>query len=467
MRTRRQAGAVRPAPSAALALACAVFLSGAADPPDPTGGAGAFPTYRRDVRPILQARCTTCHRKDNVGPFRLETYEQARKRAHDLAGVAAERSMPPWKANPRFGPALKHDPSLTESEIATLRAWAEAGAPEGDGAVDVTETVATSSEAPSTGAWTLGEPDVVLEMTEEFTVPASGSDIYRCFVIPSRLSRDVYVSAIEYLPGNRKAVHHVMAFLDQEGGGRERDKADPGPGYTSYSGAGVRIVGELGGYAAGNQVSHLPNGVGRLIPGGCDVILQVHYHPTGKVEVDRTRIGLHLCRRPVEQSIHWANATNDKLRLPAGDPNVEVKAEWHVPLDVEALGVTPHMHQLGRDFRMTATLPDGTTRELLDIPRWDPSWQNTYYFKERIELPRGTTVHVVAHFDNSDHPLNPHKPPRLVSWGPGADDEMLVGYVGVVKKGQDLTRRGQRDDLFQILSRQYFRKVVRERFARR
>ena len=125
------------------------------------------------------------------------------------------------------------------------------------------------------------------------------------------------------------------------------------------------------------------------------------------------------------------------------------------------------MHQLGRDFRMTALLPDGSSRDLLDIPQWDPSWQHTYYFKERVPLPRGTTIQVVAHFDNSDHPRNPHKPPRLVTWGPASADEMLVGYIGIVKKGQDLTRSGEKDDLFQILARQYFRKLNRERLVRK
>lgn len=426
------------------------------------GEPAAAPSYHKDVRPILQARCVNCHRKDQVGPFSLETYEQAKKRSHDLANVAEDRSMPPWKADGKFGPALKHDPSLTEAQIAVLRAWADADAPKGEPLPDA-EAAPKASKSP----WLLGEPDVVLEMQEDFTVPATGSDLYRCFVIPSRLSRDVYVSAIEYQPGNRRAVHHLMAFVDLHGNGRRRDKAETGPGYTSYSGAGVPIDGDLGGYAAGNQVVHLPNGVGRLIQSGADVILQVHYHPTGKPEVDRTKVGLHLCRKPVEQSIHWANATNDKFHIPAGDSNYEVKATWHVPVDVEALGVTPHMHQLGRDFRMTAVLPNGSVVNLLDVPQWDPSWQHTYYFQERVTLPKGTQVKVVAHFDNSAHPRNPHSPPRAVGWGPAVSDEMLVGYIGVVKKGQDLTRSSEKDDLFEILCRQYMRKVNRERFASR
>jgi len=447
-----------------LALLC---LGTSAKGREPESGsrdaeAGRHPTYSRDVQPLLQAKCWNCHQRGRVGPFALETYEQARKRAFDIASVVDSRTMPPWKADPDFGPQLKHDPSLTRAEIDLLRDWAEANAPKGE---SVSRT-ALAAETTEGDGWLLGEPDITLEMAEEFTIPASGPDLYRCFVLPSNLSHDVYVSAIEFLPGNRRVVHHMMAFIDIRGGARKRDAADPGPGYASYSGAGVVVDGELGGYAAGSQVVHLPEGVGRLVPRGADIVLQVHYHPTGKVERDRSRLGLHLSRKPVRQTIHWANATNDKFRLPPGESNIEVKASWFVPVDVEALGVTPHMHELGRDFRMTATLPGGKVQDLVYIPRWDPTWQNTYYFEERIPLPRGTTVHVVAHYDNSAHPRNPHKPPRLVGWGPDATDEMCVGYIGVVKKGQDLTRPGERDDLYQILAQQHMRNLARQRSKR-
>src|SRR5262249_52174866 len=152
---------------------------------------------------------------------------------------------------------------------------------------------------------------------------------------------------IDYRPGNRRVVHHVMAFIDTQGAGRERDAAEPGPGYTSYSGAGVEIQGDLGGWAAGNTPSHLPEGLGRSLPAGADVIVQVHYHPTGKLEKDRTRIGLYFSRTPVKRTLHWNHASNYSFRLPPGTPNVEIKASWFVPVDVDAFGVTPHMHALG------------------------------------------------------------------------------------------------------------------------
>lgn len=418
------------------------------------------PTFTRDVAPILRAKCQGCHRRDQAAPFCLETYEQARKRASDIAAVVADRSMPPWKPAPGVGPKLKHDRSLAPADAAVLVAWAEAGAPQGD--AKLLRPPAVYAEG-----WALGTPDLVLELAESFAVPASGPDLYRCFLLPTSLPRDVSISAVEYRPGNRRVVHHMMAFIDTGGAGRARDQAEAGPGYTSYSGPGVDVFGDLGGWAAGNEPSHLPEGVGRTLPRGADVILQVHYHPSGKPEVDRTRIGLHFARTPVRQTLHWAHATNVDFKLPPGQARVEVKASWYVPVDVEALAVTPHMHQLGRDFRMTITSPRGLTRDLIRINDWDPSWQGTYYFEKPVPLPKGSTVNLIAHFDNSAHPRNPNHPPRLVRWGHEVTDEMCVGYIGVVKKGQDLTRPGERDDLFETLVRQHEKNLWRDDLARR
>jgi hypothetical protein len=458
-------GPYQPASSGAfrsVRAALAVLLL-ASCVPDARGGESGRnappPTYTKDVQPILRKSCQNCHRRNEVGPFPLETYEQARKRAADIAAVAGDRSMPPWKPVAGKGPKLKHDPSLTSRELEVLEAWADAGAPRGD---------EKDSPIPPWPAddWTLGTPDLVLQMPEEFEVPATGPDLYRCFVIPTNLRRDALISAVEYRPGNRRVVHHIMAFLDTTRAGRERDADDPGPGYTSYSGAGVAVEGDLGGWAAGNVPHHLPDGIGRVVPAFSDVLLQVHYHPSGKREIDRTKIGIYLCRKPVKQTLHWANATNDTFKLQPGQANIEVKATWNVPVDVEALAVTPHMHQLGREFRMTVSYPGGRSQDLLHIDSWDPNWQNTYYFEKRVPLPRGSTVKIVARYDNSAHPRNPHKPPKLVMWGPEVTDEMCVGYIGVVKKGQDLTRQGEKDDLFDILAKQYVRKTIREQAVR-
>ncbi|MFO0952411.1 MAG: hypothetical protein U0835_14935 [Isosphaeraceae bacterium] len=419
------------------------------------------PTYGADVAPILERHCRKCHRPGHVAPFSLGTYEQARKRASDIADVTGERSMPPWKPEPGVGPKLLHARAMPAADVAVLKRWAEAGAPEGKSAT------ASASAPASQEGWTLGTPDLVLETAEDYQVPASGRDIYRCFVIPTKLRDDVYVAAVEYRPGNRRVVHHMQAYIDVEGGGRDRDAADPGPGYTSFSGPGVEIVGDMGGWTPGNTVVQLPQGVGRLVPARSEIILQVHYHPSGKPEVDRTRIGLYFCKTPVKRTLHWGHASNEEFRLAAGKSDAEVKASWFVPVNLEALAVTPHMHSLGRDFRVSVTYPDGRKSDLLYIPEWDPSWQDTYYFERPVALPKGSTVRIVAHFDNSVHARNPNFPPKLVKWGQQATDEMCVGYIGVVKKDQDLTRPGEKDDLFDILLKQQVRSQTRAEALRR
>lgn len=401
------------------------------------------PTYCNEVVRIIQKNCQECHHKGQVGPFALDTYDQARKRADDLAAVVEDRTMPPWKAAPNIGVKFKHDRSLAAADIATLAAWAEAGAPEGDRSL-----VPPPRTFPRD--WIMeGGPDLVLDIGTDFQVPASGGDIYRCFVVRTSLPADAYVSGIEYQPGNRRVVHHVLSYIDTAGQGRKRDEAEPGPGYSCFSGPGIEIHGDLGGWAPGNQPTQLPDGIGRFLPRNADVIVQVHYHPAGKEETDRTRIGLRFARKPVRQVLHWNAALNTEFKLPFGETNAEVQAVWPVPVDLVAHAVVPHMHLLGKDMLMTVTFPDGRTQDLIKIDNWDFNWQYTYYFEKPLDLPKGSQVKVVAHYDNS--PGNPRRlkemPPKEIGWGEATTDEMCIGFIAVTKKGQDLTRPGEKDDL--------------------
>jgi hypothetical protein len=421
-------------------------------------GAQAVPTFTRDVAPILQAKCQNCHRRHQVGPFPLETYEQARKRASDIASVTEDRSMPPWKPTRGVGPKLKHDQSLTSAELAVIAAWADGGAPPGD-PKDMPPPRKFSE------GWKLGTPDVILEVPESFPVPATGPDLYRCFVLPTNLAEDAYLEAIDYSPGERASVHHVLSYLDTTGRARQLDEAAQGPGYPTTSGVMIEAE-ELSFWAAGSEPHRLPAGVGIHLPAQSDIVLQVHYHPSGKAGNDRTKIGLYFSRKPVRRALHWNNASNYNFRLPAGKDNVEIKASWFVPVDLEALAVSPHMHQLGKDMHISVKYPNGKMKSLIEIADWDPSWQSAYYFQEPIDLPAGSVVNVVAHFDNSPHARNPNVPPRPVAFGPNADDEMCIGYIAVVKKNQDLTLPGARDDLFPIFWRQRERQLRRQQTSR-
>jgi hypothetical protein len=366
--------------------------------------------------------------------------------------------MPPWKPTAGVGPKLKHDQSLTHSEIAILTAWADAGAPQGD-LKDLPPPPRFAE------GWKLGPPDLILEPADGFPIPASGPDIYRCVVLPTNLTRDAYLEAVDYAAGEKAAVHHLIAYIDPTGQGRQLDEEAPGPGYTSRSGPGFDAP-ELSFWTAGSEPHRLPEGIGIHIPRQSDIILQIHYHPSGKAGVDKTRVGLYFARKPVKQALHWNNATSYDFQLPAGAKSVEVKARWFVPVDVEVLAVSPHMHLLGHDMHMSVRLPNGTRQNLIEIADWDPSWQSAYYFQKPIPLVAGSVVNVVAHFDNSAHSRNPNQPPKLIKVGPNFDDEMCVGYIAVVKKGQDLTAAGARDDLFDIFIKQRDR-IIRKNMAKK
>jgi Copper type II ascorbate-dependent monooxygenase, C-terminal domain len=304
--------------------------------------------------------------------------------------------------------------------------------------------------------WQLGTPDLVIDIGADFPVPAEGEDIYRCFVVPAKLEKDQYVSAVEYRPGNRRVVHHILAFVDISGEARKRDLAEPGPGYTCFGGPADPIHGGLGGWAPGNLPTFLPDGIGRSLPKGSDVIVQVHYHPQGKAETDRSKIGIYFAKKPVQRVMHWGVVLNPGLELPPGQSNVEIKAAWEVPVDITAWAITPHMHLLGRDMQISVKFPDGHVQDLIKVPDWDFNWQYTYQFEKSLDIPKGSLVYLVSHYDNTEaNPRNPHKPPKLVKWGEATTDEMCIGFLAVTKTHQDLTKPGEKDDFMEILQKQH------------
>jgi hypothetical protein len=376
-------------------------------------------TYAGQVAPILQKHCQICHRPGQVAPFSLLTYEQARKRAALIAEVADRREMPPWKASTTEGGPFRDPQVLSDVEIAALTAWAQAGAPEGD--------PRTVPPPPQFAAdWVLGKPDLVLTMREPYTVDARGADELRVFVIPSGLTEGRWVSAVDFKPGNRNVVHHMLAAVDGSGRARAKDLADPAPGYKTFGGFGILPSAGLSGWAPGKQPLRLPPGVGRYLPAGADILIQVHYHKSGKVETDASCIGLYFAKGPIDKQVIGAAvrpprarlSLRPELRIPAGAANHEVRCSGTMPRDVHLTAVVPHMHLLGKDFLMAATRPDGTRRTLIRIDRWDFNWQNSYEFIEPVALPAGTRLDVVAHFDNSAaNPRKPNSPPKEIRWG--------------------------------------------------
>jgi peroxiredoxin len=404
-------------------------------------------TYTQHIAPILFKHCLECHRTGAIAPFPLETYEQARQRAGDLATVTHDRFMPPWRLDVGFGRPVAHDRSLATDEITTIAGWAKHGAPEGD--------PKALPQRPAFGeGWLLGPPDLILEMPEAFEVPASGPDIYRCFVIPTSIGLDRHVTAIEFQPGSPRAVHHVMCYIDTSGEAAKLDAADPSPGYACFGGPRARILSDFGAWGPGGNPEQLPTGIGRLLPNKADVVAQIHYHPSGKPEMDRTRIGVHFAKDSIRQSYHWALVQNATFRIPAGATNHEVVASRTIPVDLDVHMVLPHLHLLGKDMAIWIEKPDGNRVDLLRVNPWDFDWQRQYHFATPLFIPKGSKVKLAAHFDNSrSNPRNPGRDhPGDVRYGEGTNDEMCLCVLGVVKHGQDLTRQGEPDDLPAILN---------------
>ncbi|MEM1453502.1 MAG: redoxin family protein [Planctomycetota bacterium] len=394
----------------------------------PDHAADAAVTYTRDIAPILRSRCVSCHRQGQVAPFALETYAQAAKRARQITRVTSRRIMPPWMPRPSHD-RFVGERWLTDRELDLLARWATTGRAEGD-----PDDLPPAPEFAQ--GWRMGEPDLVLEMTEAFTVPADGPDLFQYFVIPVDVPEDRLVAAIEFLPGNERVVHHSVLFLDGSGEARRRDAATPEPGYAGFGGPGFTPSGALGGWSVGNTPRRLPGKMGRYLAKGSDLVMQIHYHPTGKVEVDRSRVGLYFVDEPVAEVLAqparlvgsiWA--ANYEMDIPAGAADYRRTASYTLPRDVILVGVVPHMHLLGRSISVTATPPEGAARELIDIAAWNYGWQDEYYYERPIPLPAGTRLTVDAIFDNSeDNPSNPNLPPERVTWGDETEDEMLFCF---------------------------------------
>ncbi|MGQ0635392.1 MAG: redoxin domain-containing protein [Planctomycetaceae bacterium] len=397
------------------------------------GDARGKVTYTRDIAPILQANCVSCHRDGEVAPFALTAYRDAAKRADMLAQVVDSRLMPPWRPAPDFGHHLGVR-RLTDSQIALFENWAEAGAPEGD--------QANLPQPPRfTDGWQLGEPDLVITAPEPFEVPAEGRDVFRCFVIPLPVDEDKLVAAVEFRPGNRRVVHHSLFFLDNRGEARKKDAADPGPGYSTFGGPGVLPSGSLGGWAPGQVPPVFQDGAGRMLRKGSDLILQMHYHPSGKAEIDQSTVGIHFVKQPSQKIIAPLMIIDRSLYIPAGACDHQMSGSYTLPADVTMIGVTPHMHLLGRQMKVAARLPDGTSEPLIWIKDWNFNWQDQYLLAQPIKLPKGTQLEVEAVYDNSAaNPLNPNSPPKEVTWGEQTTDEMFICFFNVLVDDPDQLR---------------------------
>ncbi len=414
------------------------------------------PTFARHVAPILRAQCAECHRPGAVAPFSLLTYDDAAKRAKFLAQVTASRLMPPWKIHPGTGD-FRGERRLSPAELATLDAWAAAGAPEGDPA-EIPPLVENNS------GWQLGEPDLVLTMGDEYLVPADGPDVFRYFVIPIDIPENQIVVGVEFRPGNPRVVHHAILYLDSTGEARRRDALDPEPGYEGGLVPGF-AAGTLGFWAPGYTPRRLPRGIGQKLAQGSDLALQLHYHPSGKAEPDRSQVALYFAERPVDRYLSTLALIDLAVDIPPGETSHRMKYSFTTPVELELLDVTPHMHLIGTEMKVTATLPGGE-EQLLVWSDWDFNWQDQYRFRQPLRLPAGTRFDLEAVYDNSSgNPANPNVPPARISLGEMTTDEMCICAFNMIEAGDEAQRQQLRAAMQQSISRQMANPLVMVKIA--
>lgn len=403
-----------------LALAVLGFASSSQKPAKAPAPPKAPVTYN-EVAAILNRHCVECHRPGEVAPFSLVGYENAKRWAAMTAVVTESRRMPPWKAEKGFGEFMDEN-RLTPAQIDTLKRWNAAGAPRGDRKSEPKPPAFTSD-------WPIRKPDLILSPGKPFKLGAEGPDVYRNFVLKTSFKETKWVTAMAVKPGNAKVVHHVIGFLDEQGRSHALDgkESDGQEGYNSFGGVGFLPSGALGGWAPGLRIRETAPGTAFELKPGTTVVMQVHYHRTGKDEVDQTKIGLYFTDKPVDKPVQLAWILNPAIRIQPGLKDQKFTIEYPIRRNVSIHAVMPHMHLLGKSMKAEVLLPDGTRRPLVKVADWDFNWQLNYVLRQPMKIPAGSKVLVEAVYDNSsDNPFNPNDPPKLVTWGEETTDEMFL-----------------------------------------
>jgi hypothetical protein len=391
------------------------------------------PTFSKDVAPILYKHCTTCHRPGEIAPMSLLTYAEARPYAKAIRDEIAAGNMPPWHADAPHGTFL-NERKLSDAERDTLTRWASNGAPEGN-----------PSDLPApptyTDGWTIGKPDVVLEMAEDYKVPAEGVIEYQYFYIPTNFKEAKWVQAVEVRPGNRAVVHHALVFhMAKPDGPRAAPLLQPnrqqmilperpeGSGGQRRGNVPARL---LATYAPGTNPQMFPAGTAvRLEPGGT-LEIQMHYTANGEAANDRTKIGLFFAKDPAStREVRVTQFFNTRFTLPAGSSDTRVDADISFVNDAIVWGIFPHTHVRGKKWEYVLELPDGTRQTVLSVPRYDFNWQTYYMFREPLKVPKGAKLISSAWYDNSSANRSNPDPKSDVTWGDQTWEEMQ--YTGLI-----------------------------------
>lgn len=408
----------------------------------PAHGAAASPrrlTFNADVAPILYEHCIVCHRPVNPAaktadpvcfggaPFSLIDYADVRPRAKQIAAAMKSRAMPPWLPEPGYGHFL-NERRLRDDEIAAVQRWVDGGAPEGS---DTGRP--TPPDLPS--GWQLGRPDLVVSASQAYTLEASGSDVFRNFVVPLPLTGTRYVRGIELRADNPTIVHHASVGIDRLRISRRLDRKDGRPGFASMPDDAVQNV---YGWSPGKAPFMEPSDRAWPVEKGSDLVVQMHLLPSGKPEAVRPTIGLFFSDAPPTREPLLIKLESKAIDIPAGEVSYTIEDSYVLPADIDVVSAYPHAHYLARDMKALATLPDGRQQWLLWIKSWDFRWQDQYRYTTPVLLPKGTKLTMRFTYDNSaGNPHNPRRPPRRVKWGPQSTDEMGALWLEILPRRRE------------------------------
>ena len=391
--------------------------------------ATTIPTFYKDILPLLEQHCQSCHRPDEIAPMPFVTYDQVRPWARAIQKAVRLRKMPPWFADPRYG-HFSNDPSLTPLQIEVLSSWTDANAPAGN-----------PYDAPPAHRWTEGwnipSPDLVLQMPKPVTIPKSGDVEYTYEIVSTGFADDKWVQMSEIRPSSRQYVHHAVVYIRPPDSGWLRH-APSGVPFTASTltdeqdrGAARRTDSDLLlVYAPGSSPDHWPDGMAKFVPRGSDLVFQMHYTTNGKAGLDQTSVGLAFAKEPPSQRVLTLQLTNSHFLIPPNTDDYRVEVHGTLPNDATLLSFFPHMHLRGKRFEYNLIDPDRGIETLLRV-NYDFYWQLSYRLDRPRFLKARSLLQAVAWYDNSRN--NPHNPDpsRTVSWGDQTYEEMMVGFFDV------------------------------------
>ncbi|MGE0104727.1 MAG: cytochrome c [Blastocatellales bacterium] len=396
-----------------MAFACCLFglRTGEANGPK---SAAKDVTFSKDVAPIFYRTCSECHRAGEVAPFSVMSYKEIRPWAKSIREKVISREMPPWHADPKHGDFI-NDRRLTQAEIDTITAWVDGGAREGN--------PKDMPKAPTfVEGWSIGQPDQTFSIPEQ-SVPAEGVVKYQYLTVPTNFTEDMWVTAAEIRSTGRAAVHHVIVFI-QEPNNKARTEGNL-----------------LAGFAPGEQPTRFPAGYAKKVPAGSKLMFQMHYTPNGTATRDVTTIGLRYAKEPPKHQVFTRPVLNTGFVIPAGADNHEVKSAYTFKEGAHIVSLMPHMHLRGKDFEVKAVFPDGSSKVLLSVPRYDFNWQTYYVPRVPVALPAGTKIECTAHFDNStNNKFNPDAS-KDVRWGEQTWEEMMIGWLSYYYDSSDISKK--------------------------